>query len=107
MITYRKRPRVKLVYKFEWDEIKAKQNFWKHGVSFKRATAVFRDPQAVSIFDVDHSQEEDRWITMGMDYVGTILVVVHTFQKIDASSYEFRIISVRKATKREREQYGE
>ncbi|MDQ7781673.1 MAG: BrnT family toxin [Desulfomonilaceae bacterium] len=94
-------------YNFEWDLAKARQNLRKHHVSFKRAAMVFRDPHAVSIFDEEHSREEDRWITMGTDHSGTILVMIHTFRRIDESSYAVRIISARKATKRERVQYEE
>jgi len=79
----------------------------KHKISFQRAATVFRDPRAISIFDEEHSEEEDRWVTMGSDDTGTILVMVHTFRRIDESSYAVRIISARKATKREREQYEE
>ena len=49
-------------YNFEWDLAKAKQNSRKHKVSFERATTVFRDPNQISIFDEDHSNDEDRWI---------------------------------------------
>jgi len=96
-----------LWYNFEWDLAKAEQNLRKHKVTFQRAATIFRDPRAISIFDEEHSEEEDRWITMGSDDSGTILVLVHTFRKIDESSYTVRIISARKATKREREQYEE
>ena len=94
-------------YNCEWDPAKAKQNLRKHKVTFQRAATVFRDPHAVSIFDKEHGQEEDRWITMGTDDSGTILVMIHTFRRIDESSYAVRIISARRATKREREQYEE
>jgi len=53
-------------YQFEWDPIKAHQNARKHGVTFERAATVFLDPQALSGFDEEHSQEEDRWITLGL-----------------------------------------
>lgn len=92
-------------YNFEWDSEKARQNLRKHRVSFQRAATVLRDPHAVSIFDEEHSQEEDRWITMGIDDSGSILVMIHTFRRIDELSHEIRIISARKATKRERQQY--
>ena len=94
-------------YNCDWDPEKAKQNLRKHKVSFQRAATIFRDPHAVSIFDEEHSQEEDRWITMGRDDSGIILVMIHTFGMIDETSYAVRIISARKATKREREQYEE
>ena len=94
-------------YNFEWDPAKAKQNIRRHKVSFQRATAIFRDPYMISIFDEEHSQEEDRWITMGKDDNGIVLVVCHTFRKIEDSLFTIRIISARKATKRERKQYEE
>ena len=94
-------------YYFEWDPDKAALNIRKHKVSFQRAAEVFKDPHAISIFDEEHSQEEDRWITMGSDYNGRILVVSHTFRRIDEDSFRIRIISSKKATKNERKQYEE
>ncbi|MBL7204994.1 MAG: BrnT family toxin [Desulfobacteraceae bacterium] len=94
-------------YYFEWDPAKGNVNIQKHKVSFQRAAEVFKDPHAISIFDEEHSQEEDRWITMGSDYNGRILVVSHTFRRIDEDSFRIRIISSKKATKNERKQYEE
>ena len=94
-------------YNFEWDPTKVKQNIRKHKVSFQRAATLFRDPRAISIFDDEHSQEEDRWITIGVDSEGILLVVSHTFQSIDSSSCNIRIISARKAAKKETKQYEE
>jgi uncharacterized protein len=74
-------------------------------VSFQRAATVFRDPYALSIFDNDHSQEQDRWITLGRDDHGIIIVVCHTFRQSDEVSAFIRIISARKATKKERQNY--
>ena len=76
-------------------------------MSFARAATVFHDPQALSIFDVDHSQEEDRWLTLGIDRVGSLLVVVHTFHQVDESPCNIRIISARHATRSEARQYRE
>jgi uncharacterized DUF497 family protein len=92
-------------YYFEWDPAKANQNVVKHKVRFQRSAEVFKDPHAISIFDEEHSQDEDRWITMGKDNSGTLLVVSHAFRKIDEESYRIRIISSRKATKSEKKQY--
>ncbi len=75
-----------LRYNLEWDATKAEQNMRKHKVSFQRAARIFRDPHAISIFDEEHSDEEDRWITMGLDNKGTVLVIVHTFRRIVQSS---------------------
>lgn len=94
-------------YNFEWDPIKAKQNIRKHKVSFQRAGTIFCDSHAISIFDEEHSQEEERWITIGRDSSGILIVVSHAFHEIDTSSYKIRIISARKATKRETKQYEE
>ena len=94
-------------YNFEWDPEKAKSNSKKHGVRFEVGLSVFRDPQASSIFDTDHSGDEDRWITLGMASTGAVLVVHHTFAKVDEETITVRIVSCRKATKREQKQYAE
>ena len=61
----------------------------------------------ISLFDSDHSEYEDRWVTIGMDRNGILLVVVHTFQQIDADDCKIRIISARKADRKESKQYWE
>ena len=94
-------------YKFEWDQTKAKSNKRKHKISFQRATTVFRDPYMISIFDDEHSETEDRWITLGTDENGVLLVVSHTAHKISSIEWNIRIISARKATKAEVAQYEE
>jgi len=92
-------------YNFEWDPNKAKSNFAKHGVRFEQAATVFRDPSALTIFDDKHSGEETRWITMGLSTNGVLLVVIHTFEEETKKSAVIRIISSRKATKKEQRQY--
>ena len=94
-------------YIFAWDPSKAKDNLRNHRISFERAATIFRDPQALSIFDTAHSDQEDRWITLGLDRSGSVLVVVHTFHQIDAASCQIRIISVWRATAKETRQYQE
>ncbi|WP_456369597.1 BrnT family toxin [Thermodesulfatator atlanticus] len=94
-------------YYFEWDPIKARLNQRKHRVSFERACTIFKDPHALSIYDEEHSLREDRWITLGMDINGTILVVVHTYEQISKGKCKIRIISARKATRKEIKQYYE
>jgi len=94
-----------LNYNFEWDPDKANSNLAKHKVSFERAAAIFLDSFAISLFDNEHSHDEDRWITMGKDKSGILIVAVHTFRKINAGSCVIRIISARKANKKERLQY--
>jgi len=85
---------------FEWDEKKANRNVNKHGVSFEEAATVFADPLSITIFDPLHSKEEDRFVTLGMSNKNRLLVVVHTDR-----DDKIRIISARKATKKERKQY--
>ncbi len=92
-------------YKFDWDPAKEKNNISKHKVSFRRAATVFRDPNQLSIYDEEHSEYEDRWVTIGIDSGGVSRVIVHTFKQIEAGLCEIRIISARKAIGREARQY--
>ena len=92
-------------YNFEWDLGKAIQNIHKHKISFERAVTIFLDPNAISIFDEEHSHEEERWITLGIDCNGILLVICHTYRVIDVSSTQIRVISARKATTIEQKQY--
>lgn len=94
-------------YYFEWDSIKAKENIKKHKVSFERAASIFLDPRAITIFDEKHSKSEDRWVTMGIDRTGILLVMVHTFHQKSDDEYKIRIVSARKATRKETKQYQE
>ena len=94
-------------YDFDWDPAKEKANISKHKVGFRKATTVFRDPNQISIYDQEHSDDEDRWITIGIDSSGVLRVVVHTFEQVTESSCEIRIISARAATNRETGQYRE
>ena len=93
-------------YSFEWDPPKAAANLRKHGISFELAATVFLDPGALSLYDRAHSEAgEDRWITLGMDAPGRLLVVCHTWREADEGAASCRIISARKATKTEARQY--
>ncbi len=74
-------------YNFECDPIKAKMNKGKHKVSFEDAATVFKDPRAISIFDTEHSGEQDRWISIGLASNGSLLVVHHTFNQINMLLY--------------------
>jgi hypothetical protein len=94
-----------LRYTLEWDPVKAKQNLRKHGISFEWAAELFLDPLAVSIFDEEHSETEERWVSIGRDRHGRVVVLVHTFSEVSAQEWKVRIISARKATKREAKQY--
>jgi hypothetical protein len=94
-------------YNFKWDPIKARENRNKHGVDFDEASTIFRDSKALSIFDQDHSETEDRWITMGISEKGRLLIVNHTFREESEEEVTIRIISSRRATKNETKQYGD
>lgn len=95
-------------HQFEWDSVKARFNYRKHGITFERAAAVFHDPRALSLFDEEHSSFEDRWITLGLDQGGVPVVVCHTFEHEEGHhKARVRIISARKATRREIQQYRE
>lgn len=93
------------IYDFGWDAKKARSNLKKHGVSFPLATSVFRDALAVTIFDDEHSEDEDRWVTLGRAENGQVLVVVHTAEETGHSEVHIRIISARCADRDEMRDY--
>lgn len=94
-------------YFFEWDQNKAKENVKKHKISFEHAAAVLLDPRAVTVCDREHGAPEERWVTIGMDRTGNLLVTVHTFEQSNDEDCKIRIISARMATKKEARQYAE
>ena len=85
---------------FEWDPNKAKSNLDKHKVSFDEASTVFKDPLSITGDDPLHSADEECFILIGMSHKNRILVVVHT-ERVD----NIRIISARKATRKEKNYY--
>jgi len=85
---------------FEWDDAKAALNLARHGVSFAEASTVFEDPYSLTTGDLDHSEFEDRWVTVGLSLISRILLVVHTYRDT-----RIRIVSAGKATAFERAQY--
>ena len=90
--------------KFDWDKNKDSLNRKKHGVSFQEASTVFYDENALEFHDPDHSEDEDRFIMLGMSFKTRVLVVCHCFRE---ESSIIRIISARKATKHETKKYQE
>lgn len=86
----------------EWDPVKARANLKKHGVSFEEASIVFDDPLFITFLDVEHSLDEERYITLGLSQRNRLLLVAHTDRE-----EAIRIISARKATKNERRFYEE
>lgn len=89
--------------RFEWDENKNKINQEKHNVSFEEAKSVFYDEAALIIHDPEHSLQEDRFIILGMSIKANLLLVCHCYRE---SESVIRIISARKATKKEEKAYG-
>lgn len=87
---------------FIWDGRKAATNLLKHRVSFEEARTIFSDPEAIRIFDYEHSNREDRYILLGMSTKLRILVVCHCYRE-----EIIRIISARKATRKEIRTYLE
>ena len=88
--------------RFEWDERKSRENKRKHKVSFEEAQTVFLDENATRFVDPDHSQDEDRFLMLGMSFTLRVLVVCHCYRQDDSV---IRIISARKADKQERSDY--
>jgi len=91
------------IINFEWDENKALINIRKHGISFEEAQTVFYDENALLIDDVEHSEEEERFIILGLSNRANLLIVCHCYRQ---SESVIRIISARKATKNESNQYN-
>ncbi|MBC8262507.1 MAG: BrnT family toxin [Anaerolineales bacterium] len=87
---------------FEWDANKAAQNLKKHSVAFEEAATVFDDPMFITVVDDEHSVDEERYITIGLSAQGRLLMIAHTDR-----GGQMRIISARKATKKEEQFYAE
>lgn len=92
-------------FDFDWDANKARANVNKHGVSFPLASSVFRDPLALTIIDEEHSEDEERWITLGRARNEQILVVVHASEEASVTELHIRIISARRADPEEVRDY--
>ena len=91
------------MYYFDWDENKNKINLEKHGISFEEASTVFFDERAILFDDPVHSIDEDRFLLLGMSESAKICIVCHCYRESDSV---IRIISARKATKKEEERYA-
>jgi uncharacterized protein len=88
--------------RFEWNENKNRENIRKHGVSFDEAQTVFLDENALRFYDPDHSQDEDRFLMLGISFRLRVLVVCHCYRQDDTV---IRLISARKADKYESQDY--
>ena len=89
-----------MAMEFEWDAAKAKQNLRKHGVAFEESASAFYDVLSITIPDPDHSVGERRYLLIGMSSTGRLVVVSHTDR-----GRRIRIISARRANRRERTSY--
>jgi len=87
---------------FQWDTQKDRANQKKHGVSFKEASSVFYDEYAIQFYDPDHSEDEDRFLMLGMSVKLRVLVVCHCFREGDSV---VRLISARKVGRLEEKSY--
>jgi uncharacterized DUF497 family protein len=92
-------------YNFEWDSNKAKSNKKKHAISFEEAATIFHDPNAITIFDEDHYEKEERWITIGISTTGRLLIVGHTYFELSEDTVILRLYSARKTISKEKNQY--
>ena len=90
---------------FEWDPRKAEANAAKHGVSFEDAVTVFLDPEALDGPDLQHSSAESRFLRLGRSAGGHVLMVAYTFRR-SGDAEAIRIISARRASRRERAAYA-
>lgn len=93
--------------KYQYDEKKSQKNLTKHAVDFKTAELVFEDLYALTMRDVVHDEEEERYITLGELAPGVVLFVVHTWYADENGEEIIRIISARAATNREKRSYEE
>ena len=91
--------------KFEWDVDKEKVNITKHKLNFTDACHAFSDPFQLNLYDSWHSDDEDRWVVIGEIPVMKVVIVVHTVRLHEDGSGTVRIISARRATKKERVTY--
>lgn len=92
--------------RFDWDFAKAESNVRKHGVAFTEAQTVFGDPGAITVFDQEHSVQEERFVTLGLSVIGRLVVVVHTEREDEQGNEVWWLISARRATRREERDYG-
>jgi uncharacterized DUF497 family protein len=92
-------------YRFDWDPAKAARNVKDHGVTFEQAASVFLDAHLLSQVDEAHEEHEERWLSLGLDKSGRLLVVCHTYREETKHSAIIRLISARKASRRETKTY--
>ena len=94
-------------FQFEWDEVKANANIRKHGVAFELARTIFNDQRLLTVADLEHSETEERWFSIGRASSGVMLSVVYLWSDADPAATKIRLISARKATQTEIQYYQE
>jgi uncharacterized protein len=94
-------------FQFEWDAIKAVANLRKHGVSFELASTVFSDPRLLTVADLEHSEVEERWFSIGWASNAAMLSVVYLWSDSNPATTKIRLISAREATQTEIRHYEE
>lgn len=91
------------MYLFDWDENKNAINIIRHGIDFEEASTVFFDERAIMFDDPEHSEDEERFLLLGMSEEANLCIVCHCYRESDTV---IRLISARKATKKEGERYA-
>lgn len=91
------------MYLFDWDDNKNTANIMKHGISFEEASTAFFDERAIMFDDPEHSEDEERFLLLGMSEEANLCIVCHCYRESDTV---IRLISARKATKKEGERYA-
>ena len=94
-------------FQFEWDDSKADANAREHGVTFELASTVFFDPNLLTVADVEHSETEERWFSVGIAGNGVLLSVVYLWSDTDPAAIKVRVISARRSTQAECGEYQE
>jgi len=95
------------VFQFEWDKAKAAANARKHGVSFELARTIFHDPLLLTTADLEHSEAEQRWFSVGTASNGSVVAVAYLWSELQPPFTKIRLISARRATGAEMRQYQE
>ncbi len=91
---------------FAWDARKATRNLKKHAVAFEEAVTVFADPEALEWEDLEHSQHESRFKRLGISDKGRVLILVYSYRRLKDGGETLRIITARRASRKEREAYA-
>ena len=84
-------------YQFDWDDAKGASNLQKHGVSLELASSIFNDPRILTIADLEHSDKEERWFSIGLATSGALLSVAYLWTEAEPGLIQIRMITARRA----------